>query len=447
MASFGPTISQINVALSRLEKVILETLDFEEVVQNVVDSIFKELGYLHLGYNIAVLALIDHEKKVLKRISISQTKEAEKGVKGLPVSFHNLDIPLSEKGNYSIKAVNNKKIYITHDWYDLLRPQLTSDEARALQKSVGIQTSIIFPLVVHTKAIGLMIFSTTRQKNLITDAEKELLLRFTNVVALAVQNARLYSSVEESRRNLRLANIRLKQLDKLKDEFVSLASHELRTPLTVIKSYLSLLHEEHDGKLNEQQRIYTQRAFDATSRLNRLVTEMLDVSRIESGRLILNTKDTEIGVIVQNIVNEMMPKAQEQQIELGIDSQLGGEEIVHVDEERIGEVLINLIGNAIKYTSGNGKINIKLLKVENNIHISISDTGIGIKESDLGKLFQKFGVVGGDYAHKNNIPSTGLGLYLSKTIIERHGGKIWAESKGEGKGSTFTFSIPAVEKK
>lgn len=168
--SSGPTISQINVALSRLERVILETLDFEKVVQNVVDSIFQELGYLDLEYNIAVLALVDEEKKVLKRISISQTKQAELGVKGLPISFHSLDIPLTEKENFSIKAIKSKKIYITHDWADILRPVVDKEEARKLQESVGIRTSMIFPLIVHSKSIGIMIFSTTKQKKLITDS-------------------------------------------------------------------------------------------------------------------------------------------------------------------------------------------------------------------------------------------------------------------------------------
>lgn len=441
MANSGPTLSQINLALSRLEKVILETLDFEEVVQNVVDSIFQELGYLHLGYNIAVLALVDEERRVLKRISISQTKEAEKGVKGLPIAFHSLDIPLSENENYSIKALKNKKIYITHDWYDLLRPQLTSDEARTLQKSVGIQTSMIFPLIVRTKTIGLMIFSTVRQKDQITNAEKELLLRFTNVVALAVQNSRLYSSVEESRKSIRLANTRLKQLDKLKDEFVSLASHELRTPLTVIKSYLALLQQENDGKLNEKQREYIHRAYDATSRLNRLVTEMLDVSRIESGRLILNQKNTDISQVIQNIVNEILPKAQEQNMVLETKSHIDGDTILLFDEERIGEVLINLIGNALKYNHENGKVVVDLSRNENEVIVAVTDSGIGIKKGDLSKLFQKFGVVG-DFAKKKNLPSTGLGLYMSRIIIERHGGRIWAESKGEGNGSTFSFALP-----
>ena len=442
--SSGPTISQINVALSRLERVILETLDFEKVVQNVVDSIFQELGYLDLEYNIAVLALVDEEKKVLKRISISQTKQAELGVKGLPISFHSLDIPLTEKENFSIKAIKSKKIYITHDWADILRPVVDKEEARKLQESVGIRTSMIFPLIVHSKSIGIMIFSTTKQKKLITDSEKELLLRFTNLVGLAVQNSKLYSSVEEKSEDLKIANLKLKQLDKLKDEFVSIASHELRTPLTVIRSYVELLITGKAGKLNTKQYEYLERVSASSNRLANLVNTMLDLSRIESGRIKLVKEDVDITDLVNEVVAEMKAKAEEQKIDLtvtGFDERV----VLIADKERIREVMINLVGNALKYTPTGGSVGIHITLNEKEIAIAIKDTGIGISKANMCKLFKKFGIIGSEYSVKKGITSTGLGLYLSQQLVQLHGGKIWAESEGEGMGSTFTFSLP-IEK-
>lgn len=442
-----PKTKETIEALWRLQKIVLNTLDFSQVVHQIVNGLLNELGYLNLGYRIIVLTLADEEKKVLKRIALSSTKEAQRALKASAIPFEEIEIPLSSNNNLLIKTYKNKRPYITHEWPNIFTPVLTPEQAINNQQAAGIKTSLTYPVIVNDKSIGVLIFSLVKAESEVSEEEKELIRGFTDIVGLAVQNAQLYSSVEDNRKNLRLANTRLKQLDKLKDEFVSFASHELRTPLTVIKSYLSLLREEREGVLNEKQRLYVQRAYDATNRLNRLVTEMLDVSRIESGRLILNPKDVNIEVVVQNIVNEMQPKAQEQNVTLSVKSEVSESDILYIDEERISEVLVNLIGNALKYNHENGSVQIEIKRVDKDVIISVIDSGIGIKKSDLGKLFQKFGVVGGDYAHKNNIPSTGLGLYLSKTIIDRHSGKIWAESKGEGKGSTFSFSLPLENKK
>src|SRR3989344_8077920 len=147
--STTPQAKETIEALWRLEKIILDSLDFRDVVQKIVDSVLSELGYLKLGYRIVVLALVDNEKKVLKRISISQTEEAKKALEVTPVPFHEIDIPLGEEQSYCIKALKENTPYVTHNWCDILRPTYTQEDATIVQNIVGIKTSMIYPVSYH----------------------------------------------------------------------------------------------------------------------------------------------------------------------------------------------------------------------------------------------------------------------------------------------------------
>jgi len=237
------------------------------------------------------------------------------------------------------------------------------------------------------------------------------------------------------------ANLKLKQFDKLKDEFVSLASHELRTPMTAIKSYLWLFLEMKDLPLNEKQKTYIERAYQSTDRLISLVNDMLNVSRIESGRLNITIKPFDLNKLLTEVIQELKPSAIKQQVNLelvltdnNLPSALG-------DINKIREVIINLVGNSLKFTTPGGTITIRIYRDKDMIITQVKDTGKGISQEDLPKLFHKFQTVGSNYLTKMNSQGTGLGLYLSKSIVAMHDGTIWAESEGEGKGSSFFFSL------
>ena len=428
-------------AIWEIEKAVLETTDFDEATKRVVNIILTQLGYINYGYEIIVLSLLDIKKWELRRIAISQTQAAERFLKAVPIPFENIVIPLTATKNLSVKAIVERKMYITESVSDVLYPALSKEWVESFQKKLGIKASIVFPILAKDKVLGSLIFSLSKEKEKIKEQEWSVLHSFVGAVGIALDNALLFKSLNVTTKKLEAANVKLKEIDKLKDEFVSLASHELRTPMTIIKSYLWMILEREKSSLNEKQKTYLDRAYASTERLINLVNDMLNVSRIESGRLTLNIKPIDLIELANSVYQEMLPKAQELGISLDLQKPIEPLPRIQADPERIEQVFINLIGNSLKFTPSDGKITITLSYKDNMATVAISDTGKGIAGTDMDKLFKKFGMVGNDYLTKTSTQGTGLGLYLSKAIVELHGGKIWVESKGEGKGSKFSFTL------
>lgn len=430
-------------SLWKLEKIILDTLDFREVVQKIVDSMLTELGYLQLGYRIIVLTLVDDEKKVLKRISLSQTEEAGKALGASAIPFHEIEIPLDAKDNLLIRALKEKKSFVTHYWQDIFTPVLTKEQALKNQTAAGIKTSMIYPVIFKDEPQGVLIFSMVKDEKDVSENELDLIRGFTDVVGLAVQNARLYTKLADTKKLLENANVRLEQVDKLKDEFVSLASHELRTPMTIIKSYVFMLLKGSVGNLTDKQKEYLKRTLSSTERLINLVNDMLNVSRIESGKLSIEPVPTDMDKLVSDVVIEMKTRA----VEMGINLLYDPPKfriISNADVNRIKEVLINLIGNSFKFTPKEGTITVTVSPYQQNfVLVKVKDTGRGLDKDGLQKLFKKFSMLGSQSLTKEKGQGTGLGLYLSKSLVGLHGGEIWAESDGEDKGATFSFTLPA----
>jgi signal transduction histidine kinase len=438
-----PKTRKIIEALWKLEKIILDTLDFNEVVQKICDGLLLELGYLKLGYRIIVLTLVDDDKKVLKRISLSQTKEAKLAQEASSIPFHQIDIPLRAKDNLLIKCVKNNQIYITHHWPDIFRPTLTNDQALANQQAAGIKTSMLYPVTVKNKVIGVVIFSLIKHEDDISQDEKDLIRGFCDIVGLAVQNAKLYTSLGETTAKLKQANIKLKELDVLKDEFVSVASHELRTPMTAIKSYLWMALDGQGGPLTQKLKFYLERSLESTDRLIKLVNNMLNISRIESGRISLDLVSVDLNQLTQQVIDEVAPRAKELQLEINFKVNSKIPEVI-ADADKIKEVLINLIGNSFKFTPKKGNITIYFEHINDHVIVHVSDTGAGLTPDMMKNLFQKFGLIKGSYQtnQTSTTQGTGLGLYICRQIIELHHGHIVAESDGIGQGSTFSFSLP-----
>ena len=238
--------------------------------------------------------------------------------------------------------------------------------------------------------------------------------------------------------SLKKANTRLKELDRQKTEFLSIASHQLRTPLSIIKGYVELIHDGAYGKTTKKMREILGNMDESNERLISLVDEFLDISRIEQGRTKYHFDNAKLNSIVEGVAKELANRAKGKGIEIVskpdktiIESRM--------DEEKIRHVIFNFVDNAIKY-SEEGTITIETQNGQNAYICKVSDQGLGFNKEDEANFFQKF------YRGKNvegiNVNGNGLGIYVCRKFIEAHGGEVWAKSTGIGKGSEFGFSIP-----
>lgn len=431
-------------SLWRLTKILMENLKFEDVTNKVVNSILNELGYLKLGYRIVVLSLIDEQQGGLRRIALSETEEARRATSVSTIPFEQIVIPFQAVSNLCVKVLYEKKPLVTTSWPDILTPPLTPEAALTNQHSAGIKTSMVYPVFAQNKPVGSLIFSMIKDYQDVTTEEKDLLSGFTDLVGLAVQNSILFTSLKETTTQLEVANARLKELDQLKDDFVSIASHELRTPMTAIRSYVWMALNRADISLSETMKKYLSRTLISTERLINLVNDMLNVSRIEAGRIEIKPQSFDLQTWVEDVVSEVGPKAAEKMIQLEVKKDKIPQ--VFADPDKVSEVLMNLLGNALKFTPFEGKIVVSFFTDGRVVETSVKDSGVGISRDDLSRLFQKFGKLDNSYVAISTSSGTGLGLYISKNLVELSGGKIWATSEGLGKGSTFTFSLPVASK-
>jgi signal transduction histidine kinase len=405
-----------DMVLLSLSKIMAFTLRLDDLTHQILKELIKEVKITK-----AAFILLEEDRIVDVRSEGYHS----------PPSFDEIDIKL-------IKDTRNMVIF----------EELEEGKLKDVMRMYGI--SVAAHLRTEGKQVGLLILGQKSSGDIYADQDITLLDILTPEVAVAIENALSYEEIrrfnitlqEEVNRattDLQKANTQLEVLDKLKDEFVSVASHELRTPMTAIKSYTWLVLNGKAGTLEPKAKEYINRVYLSTERLIHLVNEMLDVSRIESGRVKLTLKLFDPIALVTDIQNEFAARATEAGVKVMIEKQDHIPQLT-ADSEKIQQVLENLVGNALKFTPKDGAITMRLSTTGNTVTFAVSDTGAGISEEDMAKLFKKFGRLENSLvAMKSN--STGLGLYISKQYVELHGGTIHAQST-VGKGSTFTFVLP-----
>ncbi len=312
---------------------------------------------------------------------------------------------------------------------------------------------VLVPIVVKEKPAGFIFVGKGTPYDFVTEADREMVAILADQMSQAIENTILNEQLWQSHRELERkvkeatlelgrANEELKRLNKAKSDFVSNVSHELRTPLTSIKGYASLLSEGKLGAISDDQKQRLKRINEQTNTLTQLVNDLLDISRIESGRAPMDFQPVEAKALVEGPVDLLQPQIREKKITLDVHVPEKPVEL-RADREKMERVLLNLLTNAVKFTPSGGHVTVEITPQKESVQFDIADTGIGIETRDLQHLFEEFYRC--DNAVRQNIKGSGLGLSLAKRIINAHGGKIWVKSK-LGEGSTFSFSIPLTLK-
>ena len=260
------------------------------------------------------------------------------------------------------------------------------------------------------------------------------------VVRSVIKEVKMRIQMEELVEELAIANSKLRDLDQQKSEFISIASHQLRSPLTAIKGYSSMLIEGSFGKIPEKATTALDRIFQSTQNLVNIVEDLLNISRIEQGRMEYNFETVNFADIAKDVVEELSSVAKKENLDLVFQSDCNKTYNISADKGKIRQIITNLVDNAIKYTK-KGKIEVSVSNNDkkNKILLTIVDTGIGISKETLGKIFKKF--TRGKGGSKTNTGGSGLGLYVAKEMVKAHKGRIWAQSAGLGKGSIFCVEL------
>ena len=319
-------------------------------------------------------------------------------------------------------------------------------EIRRLFKAYRID--IVMPLVRADEIIGFMFLGskTIRSYNsydigMVFDIQHELAIAIQNAVSLEAMkelNAHLQQRIDQATDELRRSNEQLRGLDVAKDEFVSMASHQLRTPLTSIKGYISMVLEGDAGKITKMQRQLLREAFTSSERMVRLINEFLNISRVQTGRFMIDRRKLDLAKITKQEVRALQTTADAHRLKLQLTTPATHVPVL-ADEGKIRQVIMNFIDNALYYSRPDTTIDITLQVAADRAKLTVTDQGIGVPIKQQAKLFTKF--FRADNARTQRPDGTGVGLYLAKMVIDGHEGKIIFSSK-EGQGSTFGFSLP-----
>jgi two-component system, NtrC family, sensor kinase len=310
--------------------------------------------------------------------------------------------------------------------------QITREVARGFQ----FRALVTVPMLREGNAIGT-ISITRAAPGEFSERQVEVLQTFADQAVIAIENVRLFKELEASNRDLADKSRQLEVASQHKSEFLANMSHELRTPLNAIIGFSEVLSEKMFGELNEKQEEYSKDIHASGQHLLSLINDILDLSKIEAGRMELELSDFHLPTALDSALTLVRERAGRRGItlQMNVDERLGQ---IQADERKVRQVVLNLLSNAIKFTPEGGRIEVRAVPMDGSVEVSVSDTGVGIAPEDQDAIFEEFRQVG---TAEKKAEGTGLGLTLCRKFVELHGGRIWVKSQ-VGAGSTFTFTIP-----
>ena len=417
--------------LQGLSRNFASTLDEKEIFNHIEPGHIAELGMQR------ALAFIwqDKQKQFLPCLAIGYRQEELDNIMKEITSNKNTYLKLIQQGKtLSLRSADNKSI--------------ANQEIKRVFK---VEAFCISPIIPKEGAQGFLFVGTTSSETPITEGDEELITILAQSIGQALENARLFEAtwraqqelekrVELRTQELSKAINELQNLSKRKSDFVSAVSHELRTPLTSIKGYAAILLSKKLGEIPDSIKERLEKINRHSDELVHMVNDLLDISRIESGRVMMKSETCNLKEIVESVLDLLSVQIKNKDIALLVD--IPSNLKVIIDKSQIERVFVNLIGNAIKFTPEKGKITLSTKPTDNFIQVNVSDTGIGIPKEVQEKVFEEFYRV--DNPINEKLKGTGLGLSLVKNIIQAHGGSIWVASQ-PGATTTFSFLLPTED--
>lgn len=438
LASVGDIILLLSMAFSDF---VFKSIKLAENLNEAVD--INKIGYASYSVYLLSIFLIIEFILVKKYVASSGKEKKQLGdiiigtfVAGLLGMTTNLFLP--NFGIFSFFAFGPalSSIFVAGISYAILKHALFN---------LRIIATELFAIILMMSAAGNIFTAENKSDVLVGGFIFILVLVFGILLIRSVyREVRQREEIERLAADLAVANEELKKLDQAKSEFLSIASHQLRTPLTAIKGYASMLLEGGFGKLSVKALEVITKMAISTENLIRLISDLLNLSRIESGKIQYEMASNDVVKILSDAVDGLKVKAEKLELNLQFENTAGTEFSAMCDKDKIREVFINLVDNAVKYTKRNGKVLISINRIRDQIRISVKDDGLGISVENMHKLFVKFARA--EDAARFDPNGLGLGLYFAKRVVEDHGGKIWVESEGTGKGSTFFVELPIQQK-
>ena len=417
-------------ALSEVGQVVSSTLDLQTVLTTIVARAVQLSG-THGGGVIYEYDEVSQEFHV--RATHRMAEEHFEALRATPIRL----------GEGAVgRAVATRVPVQVSDILD--EREFVAPHIRPILARLGYRSLLALPLLQERRIVGGLVVWRQESGSFSPDV-MNLLQTFATQSVLAIQNARLFRELEGKSRELEAAS-------RHKSEFLANMSHELRTPLNAIIGFSEVLQERMFGELNDKQAEYLQDIHSSGRHLLSLINDILDLSKVEAGRMELELTRFDLPAALENAVTLVRERASRHglRLDLAVDNHVG--EFV-ADERKVKQILLNLLSNAVKFTPEGGRVTLAARRAagkdelrmlnaewaEGGVEISVSDTGVGIALEDQALIFEEFRQVGVDYTRKRE--GTGLGLALARKFVELHGGKIWVQSE-VGKGSTFTFTLP-----
>jgi signal transduction histidine kinase len=401
-------------ALGAVGQAVSSTLDLETVLTTIVSR-----ADLLAGADGGAIYEYDEASRTLELRATQRLDEA------LVTVAREMPIPLGD-GAVGRAAATRQPVEVP----DIEESGAYASRLRDAMAGAGVRAVLAVPLLREGRILGGLVVARKTPGRFAPEVVG-LLRTLAAQSAIAIQNARLFREIEEKGRELEAAS-------RHKSEFLANMSHELRTPLNAIIGFSEVLGERMFGELNAKQAEYVQDILSSGRHLLSLINDILDLSKIEAGRMELELSRFDLPAAIGSAVILVRERATRHGLvlDMSVDDRLG---LFVGDERKIRQVLLNLLSNAVKFTPEGGRIVVRAAPADGSVEIAVSDTGIGIAPEDQETIFEEFRQVGTDYARKRE--GTGLGLALARRFVELHGGRMWVKSR-PGEGSTFTFILP-----